>query len=289
MRYSILLLSFIAGLYQDTAGQDTCRTTINYGNNAKAGAFGTFNGIKMYYEIYGRSGNPTLLLIHGNGDAINSMRCQIEYFKNNYRVIAADSRAHGKTDNGDKELTYELMAQDYNALLDYLKVDSLYIVGQSDGGIISLLIATNYPARLRKIVAMAPNLRPDTTALFKWAIDLTKRDLSVMAKEISEGNKSPELLRKKMHYELMDKHPNIGTDHLAKIKVPVLIMSSDEDLIKPEHILEIYRAIPKANLLVMPGGTHFMLREEYKLFNQMVERFIEHPFKKPTTEEILSN
>lgn len=247
------------------------------------------NGIKMYYETYGRTDKPTLLLIHGNGDAIHSMRCQIEYFKDKYRIVVADSRAHGKTENGGQELTYELMAQDYNALLNHLRVDSVYIIGQSDGGIISLLLAMEYPSKCKKIVAMAPNLRPDTTALFKWATDLTKRDLAVMEKQISEGSKSPELLRKKMHYDLMDKHPNMAMANLSKIKVPVLIMSSDEDLIVPEHILEIYRAIPKANLLVLPGATHFMLREEYKLFNQMAERFLGKPFKKPTTKDILSN
>ena len=289
MRYFILLLYWIAILCLDTAAQDTCKTTIHYGSNTNAGAFAKINGIRMYYETYGRTGKPTLLLIHGNGDAIHSMRCQIEHFKDKYSVIIADSRAHGKTENGKKELTYELMAQDYNALLDHLQVDSAYIIGQSDGGIISLLLAMEYPSKCKRIVAMAPNLRPDTTALFKWATDLTKRGLAIMEKQLGEGDKSPELLRKKMHYDLMDKHPNIATANLSNIKVPVLIMSSDEDLIVPEHILEIYRAIPKANLLVLPAATHFMLREEYKLFNQMAERFLEKPFKKPTTEAILNN
>jgi pimeloyl-ACP methyl ester carboxylesterase len=60
-------------------------------------------------------------------------------------------------------------------------------------------------------------------------------------------------------------------------------MSSDADAITLEHILEMYRALPKANLLVMPAATHRMLREEYQLFNQMCQRFLDNPFKRPTT------
>src|SRR5262249_40155249 len=131
--FGCLLLSFVC------TGQDKCKTTLPYGNNPKAGATVKVNGINLYYEIYGQPGAPPLLLIHGNGGDIYSWRCQIEHFKANYRVITVDSRAHGKSDNGDKALTYEMMADDYNALCDHLKLKSPFILGQSDGAIIGLL------------------------------------------------------------------------------------------------------------------------------------------------------
>jgi pimeloyl-ACP methyl ester carboxylesterase len=85
----------------------------------------------------------------------------------------------------------------------------------------------------------------------------------------------------------MDKYPNINNDELTKIQAPVLVMAGDGDMIKLEHILDIYQNIPKAQLFIMPGATHFMLREEYSLFNQIVGRFLDNPFKRPTTKDLL--
>jgi pimeloyl-ACP methyl ester carboxylesterase len=266
--------------------QDTCFVTIKYGENPFAGKYARVNGIKMYYEIYGDSTRQPLLLIHGNGGYIYAERCQIEHFKNRYYTIIADSRCHGKTENGSELLTYDLMAKDYNSLLDFLRVDSVYIIGQSDGGIIGLLLAINYPKKVKKLVAAGPNLRPDTTALQKWAVELTRKDLYEVEKKINQGDKSEDLIRQRSQLNLMDKYPNIPNDELAKIQAQVLVMAGDGDVIKLEHILEIYQNIPNSQLFIMPGATHFMLRDEYYLFNQITERFLNNPFKRPTTKEL---
>jgi pimeloyl-ACP methyl ester carboxylesterase len=241
----------------------------------------------MYYEIYGDPTGQPLLLIHGNGGSIFSERCQIEYFKNQYHIIIADSRFHGKTENGSELLTYELMAKDYNALLDYLKIDSAYIIGQSDGGIIGLLIAISYPKKVKKLVTTGPNLRPDSTALPTWDIELTRNEIKEIESKMNKGDTSKELLRLWATQNLMDKYPSITNNELSKIKAEVLVMAGDADVIKLEHILEIFQNIHKAQLFIMPGATHFMLRSEYALFNQIVERFLNNPFKRPTTKEIL--
>jgi pimeloyl-ACP methyl ester carboxylesterase len=288
LMYITTLLSFIfLNTFQTCFGQDTCFSSIKYGNNPDAGRFVIINGIKMYYEIYGEPSRQPLLLIHGNGGSINAERCQIEHFKNKYYIIVADSRFHGKTDNGSEILTYDLMAKDYNSLLNYLKIDSVYILGQSDGGIIGLLLAMNYPKKVKKLVTTGPNIRPDSTALPEWALELDTNDLKWIDKKINQGDTSGNLVRQKSQINLMDKYPNISNKELKRIKAPVLVMAGDGDIIKLEHILEIYQNIPKAQLFIMPGATHFMLREEYSLFNQIVERFLDNPFKRPTTKELL--
>ena len=286
--YLLAVLFFIlSGISQTCFCQDTCLITIKYGENPGAGKFAEINGIRMYYETYGDPVKQPLLLIHGNGGYIYAERCQIEHFKDRYYVIIADSRFHGKTENGSEELTYDLMAEDYNSLLDYLRLDSVYIIGQSDGGIIGLLLAMNYPEKVRKLVAAGANLRPDTTALQRWAVELTRKDLDEVEKKIKSGDISVDLIRQRSQLNLMDKYPNIRSDELTKIKAPVLVMAGDGDVIKLEHILEIYQNIPHAQLFIMPGATHFMLREEYSLFNQIAERFLDYPFKRPTTKELL--
>lgn len=280
---SIFLYFTIHSLFS----QDTCFTSIKYGSNSKVGKFAKVNGIKMYYEMYGDVAKQPLLLIHGNGGSIFSERCQIEHFKNQYRVIIADSRFQGKTEDGAEVLTYDLMAKDYNALLDYLKIDSAYIIGQSDGGIIGLLLAMNYPKKVKKLVSTAPNLRADSTALALWAIELTRNDIKKVKDQMNKGDTSQKLIRELATQNLLDTYPNINSRELSKIKVPVLVMAADADVIKLEHILEIYQNIPKAQLFIMPGATHFMLRSNYSLFNQIVGNFLNKPFTRPTTKEVI--
>ena len=66
-----------------------------------------------------------------------------------------------------------------------------------------------------------------------------------------------------------------------------MVVTSDDDIIKPRHILEIYEHISNAHLFVMPGATHFMMGAEYELFNFMSDRFFSTPFKRPTSREVL--
>jgi pimeloyl-ACP methyl ester carboxylesterase len=118
--------------------------------------FLNLRGFPMYYETYGQ-GEP-LLIIHGNGGSTKDFVNQVPFFKNYYHLILADSRSQGKsTDPGDS-LTYEMMADDLNALLDSLHLDSCYVIGWSDGGIDGLLLAMRHPDKVKKLAITGANL-----------------------------------------------------------------------------------------------------------------------------------
>lgn len=134
-----------------------------YGRNKAAGKYYTIRGFKMYCETYGE-GQP-LLIIHGNGGSINNFTYQIPYFSKNYKVIVADSRAQGRSADLRDSLTYEMMADDYAALLDSMKIDSACVIGWSDGGINGLLLAIRHPEKVKKLAVTGANLVPDTTAV----------------------------------------------------------------------------------------------------------------------------
>jgi pimeloyl-ACP methyl ester carboxylesterase len=102
-------------------------SNIPYGNNKDVGNYIVLNGIKLYYEIYG-NGDP-LILLHGNGGNIGGTKYQIEYFSKEYKVIAMDCRGRGKSELGKDPLTYMQLTQDVASLLDYLHLDSAYIIG----------------------------------------------------------------------------------------------------------------------------------------------------------------
>jgi pimeloyl-ACP methyl ester carboxylesterase len=175
---------------------------INYGDNKEAGNSKHINGINMYYEIYG-SGKP-LVLLHGNGGSIRGQRGRIEYFKKYYQVIAIDSRAHGKsTDDTTKPLTYLQMASDVNTLLDSLKIDSAYVWGQSDGGILGLLLAIKYPNKISKLATFGANIFPGKKAVFN--------EIDQMVLDTLKTTKDP---KTKRLYSLLAHQPNISEKDL---------------------------------------------------------------------------
>ena len=253
-----------------------------YGDNEATGKYAMVNGIKMYYEEYG-SGEP-MFLIHGNGGDIISMGNQIDYFKSKYRVIIADSRGHGKSELKTDSLTYVQIANDWVELANQLNIDSVNIIGWSDGGIIGLLIGIHHPSKARKIVTMGANLRPDSTAVYPWAVNWVKQTRQVVAVRILENDTTQNWSLLSQHLGLLGDQPNITTSELANIKVPVLIISGDKDVIREEHSIQIYQNIPRAHLLILPGETHFTPASNPTLFNQFAGKFIAEPFTRPDTD-----
>lgn len=284
MRFVFLAL-FVAALEANPASQAQplpCPSRVPYGANDKAGHTVTVNGIRLYYETYG-TGRP-LLLIHGNGGSIGGARCQIPYFSRSYRVIVTDSRAHGKTEDGSGPLTYQQMADDLAAMLRQTNTGPVNIIGQSDGAILGLLLAIHHPTLVSKLVAFAPNLRPDDTAFMDWvrpSMVKARDDADAM---LAKGDTSQNWARIKRHNQLMLDEPHIPVSDLRRIETPTLLMASDADMINLEHFIEIYRALPKGHFAILPGTTHLALFQKPELFNNTAERFLKEPFDRPTTK-----
>ncbi|HZW39160.1 MAG TPA: alpha/beta hydrolase [Ignavibacteriaceae bacterium] len=254
----------------------TDSTTIDYGNNKNSGNFISINDVKLYYEIYG-SGAP-LVLIHGNGGNIGYMQPQIEYFSKNYKVIVMDCRGRGKSELGKDSLTYIQMTKDIVGLLDYLRLDSTYIVGRSDGGIIALLVAIYYPSKVKKVVAFAANLTPDTTALYPFFYNQVLEDRRLADEMIAKKDTTKNWKVIQQRNRLMEFQPQISNSDLKKITCPVLVASTDRDIIKEEHTLFIYRNIQKANLCFFTGETHYITKNNPALFNTVIAEFLSEPY-----------
>jgi len=247
---------------------------IIYGSNAKAGNYFDNRGFKMYYETYG-TGAP-LLIIHGNGGSIRDFTNQIPFFEKNYKVIVADSRAQGKSiDNGDS-LSYEMMSDDLNELLDHLHVDSCYVIGWSDGGINGLLLAIRHPDKVKKLAVTGANLVPDSSAV--------EPEILTWAKSLSDSiNKlplSPETNTYRKLFHLLAYEPNITTSQLQTIKCPVLVIGGDHDVIRPRHTMLIAESIPKSYLWILPNSGHSTPVVYKDLFNEVVNDFFKNPYRK---------
>lgn len=271
--FKAILLLFI---FQTSLSLAQQKLNTPYGNNKEVGKHVKVNGTKIYYEEYGE-GEP-LLIIHSCGTDISAMEYQIDYFKNKYRVIAVDSRGQGKSKLKTKKLTYDLMAQDLEALVKHLKIKTINVLGWSDGGIIALKMGINNKVSINKIIAMGANLRPDTTAVNSWARKQVEEMHAKTLKMIKKGDTSKDWKKELQLDDLLLNQPNISHSELAKIKAAVLIMIGDRDIVKNEHAIEIYNNIPKAQLCIMPGRNHGAPRNDSKVFNDIANTFYSNTY-----------
>ena len=249
-------------------------TALPYGHNKTVGKHYDIRGFKMYCEVYGQ-GQP-LLIIHGNGGSINNFLYQIPYFSKKYKVIIADSRAQGNSaDNGDS-LTYEMMADDYAALLSAMQIDSAYVIGWSDGGINALLLAIRHPEKVKKLASTGANLVPDTTAVPQQIWDMVNPTYTMLK---AKTNKTAAEKSQYKLFCLLVEQPHIPLTALNKISCPSLIIGGDHDVIKEEHTMLIYKNIPKAYLWILPASGHSTPIVYKDDFNNVVDRFFSTPYR----------
>jgi len=277
-----LLCSFVLFAQDDMSSfekefQDLLKnkTGIPYGNNKATGKYYNIRGFKMYAETYG-TGKP-LLIIHGNGGSISNFVNQIPYFSKKYRVIIADSRAQGNSKDESDSLSYEMMADDYAALLDQMKIDSAYVIGWSDGGINGLLLAIRHPEKVRKLAVTGANLWPDTTAVFN---DVEQMVLPEYNSAKTMTNRTPKQKANWKLLRLLIEEPHIPLPDLQKISAPALVIGGDHDVIKPGHTLLIAQNIPNSYLWILPNSGHstpVIYRDE---FNKKIDDFFVAPFRK---------
>lgn len=238
------------------------------GNNSTVGKYAEVNGIKLYYEIYGE-GEP-LLLLHGNNSSIASFENQVEILSKKYKVIALDSRGQGKSTGDSKKITYELMAKDVNELLQHLQLKNVNILGWSDGGNIALIVAMQYPDKVKKMAVMGTVLFNNDSSVTTETNTLIRKQVKEMRdKGVDESNMD---YRLKM---LLLTEPNINPDSLKKIQAPTLVIAGQYDVVKEKHSKLIAEKIQNSKLLIFKGADHEAPKKIPQLFNKAVLDFFE--------------
>ena len=235
------------------------------------------NGILMYYAVYGR-GDPLLLIPIGMADA-DMWAAQIPTLARDHTVIVADSRGHGRSSRTPEPYSYALLSADYLALLDYLRIAKVALVGASDGAIIGLDIAINHPERLSKLFAQGANATLD--GIFSEAADPTASKLASRLWEAAYRKRSPtpdqfDAFHKAMN-RMWEGEPNYTAAQLAAIHTPTAIVICDHDeWIKPEHAKYLARAIPGARTVVLHEVSHYAALQDPDAYAHAVLAFVDH-------------
>ena len=259
----VILAGFLITSWLTTHGQEVQIGTLK----GQSGYVDT-NGAKIYYERYGE-GTP-LLILHGNSGSVKGRHRIITDLAKTFSVVAMDSRCHGKSSCPEADLTYEKMMQDVHMVLEKLDIKDVMIWGHSDGGILGLMLGYSYPERINRMLISGANL-------IKSALE------PELVAFIDRYDEIPDPTLKKQ-VKLMATQSEIDIEDVEKIDIPVTLLVGDRDAMPLEHTIEIFHALPKANLAVFPATTHFMENRQgdiVDLLNEMLE-----PFKAPSTVEV---
>ncbi len=228
--------------------------------------------ISLYYQEKGK-GIPFVLL-HGNGEEGNYFKSQIDYFSDNYKMIAVDTRGHGKSPRGNAPFTMNQFVEDLSDLLKKRELSEVILLGFSDGANIAMKFAIKYPEKIKALILNGGNLNTKgikkTTQVF---IELGYKITKMFSKKSEDAKRNMELLG------LMVNEPNIKIEEIHSIKIPTLVIAGEKDIIKESHTREIADNIPNAELTIIKGN-HFIANKEPKAFNNEVEKFLAKTLKR---------
>src|SRR5262249_24063031 len=254
------------------------------------------NGLKMYYEIHGK-GEPVVLL-HGSFMTItNNWPDAIARLSKSRQVIAVEMQGHGRTADIDRDFSYENLADDIAALLDYLKIPQADVLGYSMGGGVAMQLAIRHPDKVRKVVSISFAFRSD--GFVKEAVEAFPKlqpeafKGSPIETEYKRLSPTPDQFDRfvKRLVQIAIKPFDFGAEKLKATKAPILFIHGDADGVRLEHIAEMFRLKgggthgdlgprSESRLAILPNPTHVMLMIKVDVIVTMVNDFLHAQPKK---------
>jgi pimeloyl-ACP methyl ester carboxylesterase len=261
-------------------------------NHPKTG-YAKVNGLEMYYEVHGM-GDP-IVLLHGSFMTItNNWTGMIAQLSTSRQVIAVEMQGHGRTADIDRAFSYENLADDIAALLDYLNITRTDLLGYSMGGGVALQVAIRHPAKVRRVVSISAVFRHD--GWVNEAVEMFSR----MEPGLFKGS-SIETEYKKLSptpdkfdtfvtrvIQLDIKPYDFGAERLKATPAPILFIHGDADGVRLDHIAEMFRLKgdeifgdmrprSKSRLAILPNTTHITLMDRLDVIVPMIDDFLKSP------------
>ncbi|AFD08590.1 alpha/beta fold hydrolase [Solitalea canadensis] len=246
------------------------------------------NGIKMYYEIYGK-GSP-LVLIHGGGSTIQTTFGRvIPQLARDRQVIAVELQAHGRTSDRSADLTFEQDADDVAALLKNIGIDKADFFGFSNGGTTTMQIAIRHPEIVNKIILGSTLAKRNGVPEQFWGfmkqarLENMPQQLKEAYKQVAPDSNGLQVMHDKDAKRVIN-FKDITDEKISSIKAPTLIIIGDKDVITPEHALEMHQLIANSQLAIIPGahgeyiGEITTIKGNYKETDfviPMIEKFLQ--------------
>ena len=228
-------------------------STYSFTQSPKKSEIVSINGKNIYYEVYGK-GKP-LFLLHGYTASSKSWTTYIGDYIVDYEVYLIDLNGHGKSDAFKEKLSIKSVAEDLNALIQYLKLEKIKAIGFSFGGDVLFQLALINPSLIESMVTIG--------SLGSWSInDYPEVERSFTYEKIDNFPwiKSSHTNDKQIR-SLFEQFKNytirLSDDELRNIKPEVLLVLGDDDNGMPlEEAARVRKNLPKSDLWILPNVSH---------------------------------
>jgi pimeloyl-ACP methyl ester carboxylesterase len=230
--------------------------------------------VRTWYDEHG-DGEP-LLLLHGGLVDARWFEPNLGPLAERFHVYTPERRGHGHTPDVDGPITYQLMADDTIAFLEQVVGEPADLVGHSDGAFVAMLVAMQRPELVGRLVLISGGFDKSGEAVPDMEFDV---DQVVQFLGRAYGEVSPDGLD---HFpvvvakiaEMAKKEPHLDRTELAQVRQRTLVMFSDDDLMTLTHAIDMFDALPNAELAIVPGTSHFLTQEKPHLVNDLVLDFL---------------
>jgi pimeloyl-ACP methyl ester carboxylesterase len=232
------------------------------------------DAVKTWYDDQGK-GDP-LVLMHGGLVDARWFEPNIGPLAEHFHVYTPERRGHGHTPDVDGPITYQLMADDTIAFLETVVGEPADLVGHSDGAFTATLVAMQRPDLVKRLVLISGGFDKSGEAVpdMEWDVDQLTQFLSPAYGEVSpDGEDHFRVVATKIG-EMAAVEPHLEASELAAITARTLVMFSDDDLMTLTHTVEMYDALPNAELAIVPGTSHFLTQEKPDLVNHLILDFL---------------
>jgi pimeloyl-ACP methyl ester carboxylesterase len=242
--------------------------------------YAAVNGIKIYYEVYGK-GKP-IILLHGAFYTIEMNWAQlIPELSKTRRVIAIEMQGHGHSPYSERKLDIVSFASDVEGVMNHLKIDSADVAGYSMGGSVAYQFALQYPKRLKKLVIISSTYKnsgwlPIVNGGFK---DFKPEFFDNTPIKTAYDAVAPDKTMWRNFLQQMIDFAGVpfdcGDSNIAKITSPVLLISGDNDGLDKIELMKTYQLLgggvaadlapmPKSHLAIVPSQGHVSLMMQTK-------------------------
>ena len=248
------------------------------------------DGLRLHYLDWGNPGAPPIVCVHGYTSSAQAFNALARRLRDRHHVVAPDVRGHGESGwSPSGAYQYEDQVGDLAALVDKLGLARFTLVGTSMGGIIAMAYAGAHPDRLARLVIndIGPDVevgsqritqtvgsRPDEFATLDDAMAYRRQMSPIVAGRSPEDQRELALgvLRQrpdgrwiwKMDPEYIRQRVRVGAPErpalwpaLSRVTCPTLVVwGSDSDVLSESQARRMVEALPKGELVTVPGVGH---------------------------------
>jgi pimeloyl-ACP methyl ester carboxylesterase len=280
--FTLMTAGLVLTMSLDAAAQDVPAVQTGYA---------PVNRLKMYYEIHG-TGKP-LIVIHGAYMTIDAMGALIPRLAEARQVIAVELQGHGRTgDIADRPLSYEALADDIDALMAHLNIETADVFGYSMGGGVALQVALRHPERVNKLILVSSTYNSEGwfPEMLAFADHITPELFIGTPGEIEyqrvapHPENFPSLVTKLT--ALTKAVQDVAPDAIRAMQAPTLIIVGDADNVRLEHALDLYKlrgggvpgdivGAPVSQLAIIPGTTHTSIPDRVDTLVVFINEFLD--------------